>query len=101
MYEKLIKRLREVEEMLTVAQFSEARRLVEEAATAIEELQQTAEHYKDGDLIDSGTYRDEFMSGVYDLCNDDPDNNRANAIIDLFDSALVIIQADIEERARP
>ena len=47
-----------------------------------------------GDLIDQDDYRDEFMEMVYDLCNDDPDNCRANAIIDLFDSAPTIIPAD-------
>ena len=47
-----------------------------------------------GDLIDSTDYRDEFMEGVYDLCTDDPDNFRANAIIDLYDSAPVIIPAE-------
>ena len=48
-----------------------------------------------GDLMDRDAYREEFMSGVYDLCDDDPDNNRANAIIDLFDSAPTFIQADL------
>lgn len=48
-----------------------------------------------GDLTDRDAYRDEFMSGVYDLCDDDPDNCRANAIIDLFDSAPTIIPADL------
>ena len=47
-----------------------------------------------GDLTDRDAYRDEFMSGVYDLCDDDPDNCRANAIIDLFDSAPTIIPAE-------
>ena len=47
-----------------------------------------------GDLIDQDAYRDEFMDGVYDLCNDDPDNCRANSIIDLFDSAPTIIPAE-------
>lgn len=49
-----------------------------------------------GDLTDRDAYRDEFMSGVYDLCDDDPDNCRANAIIDLFDSAPTIIPAEEE-----
>lgn len=47
-----------------------------------------------GALMDRDAYRDEFMSGVYDLCDDDPDNCRANAIIDLFDSAPTVILAD-------
>lgn len=47
-----------------------------------------------GDLIDQEEYREEFMNGVYDLCADDPDNRRANAIIDLFDSAPVVIPAE-------
>lgn len=47
-----------------------------------------------GDLTDRDAYRDEFMDGVYELCSDDPDNNRANAIIDLFDSAPSVIQAE-------
>lgn len=47
-----------------------------------------------GDLTDRDAYRDEFMAGVYDLCDDDPDNCRANAIIDLFDSAPTVIPAD-------
>lgn len=46
-----------------------------------------------GDLIDRDEYRDEFMNGVYALCSDDPDNYRANAIIDLFDNAPSIIPA--------
>lgn len=47
-----------------------------------------------GNLMDRDAYRDEFMSGVYDLCDDDPDNCRANAIIDLFDSAPTVIPAE-------
>lgn len=49
-----------------------------------------------GDLTDQDAYRDEFMDGVYELCSDDPDNNRANAIIDLFDNAPTIIPASEE-----
>ena len=44
-----------------------------------------------GRLIDQDAYRDEFMDGVYALCNDDPDNYRANAIIDLYDNAPTVI----------
>ena len=49
-----------------------------------------------GDLIDQDEYRDEFMNGVYELCSDDSDNYRANAIIDLFDEAPTIIPASEE-----
>lgn len=49
-----------------------------------------------GNLTDRDAYRDEFMDGVYELCSDDPDNNRANAIIDLFDSAPIVIPAEEE-----
>lgn len=41
-------------------------------------------------LYDNDAYRDEFMEGVYSLLNDDPTWNRANAIIDLFDSAPAV-----------
>lgn len=47
-----------------------------------------------GDLADVDAYRDEFMQGVYDLCRDDPNNNRANAIIDLYDLIPVLIQKE-------
>lgn len=47
-----------------------------------------------GNLIDQNENRDEFMNGVYALCNDDPDNYRANAIIDLYDDIPTIIPAD-------
>ena len=50
-----------------------------------------------GDLIDASDYRDKFMNGVYDLCNDDSDNYRANAIIDLFDYAPVVIPSNKED----
>lgn len=49
-----------------------------------------------GDLIDCDAYRDEFMNGVYELCDDDSDNYRANAIIDLYDSAPAVIPASKE-----
>lgn len=49
-----------------------------------------------GDLIDCDAYRDEFMNGVYELCDDDSDNYRANAIIDLYDSAPAVIPASDE-----
>ena len=41
-------------------------------------------------LYDNEAYRDTFMQGVYDLLEDDPTNERANAIIELFDSAPVV-----------
>ncbi len=47
-----------------------------------------------GRLIDQDAYRDEFMNGVYALCNDDPDNYRANAIIDSYDNAPTVIEAE-------
>lgn len=47
-----------------------------------------------GRLIDVDEYRDEFMDGVYAECYDDPDNIRANSIIDIFDSAPTIIPAE-------
>ena len=50
-----------------------------------------------GRLIDQDEYRDEFMNGVYELCSDDPDNYRANAIIDLFDDAPTVIEAEEDE----
>lgn len=37
--------------------------------------------------INAAEYRDEFVNGVYGELSDDPGWNRANAIIDLFDSA--------------
>ena len=36
---------------------------------------------------DNDAYREDFVEGVYGILSDDPDWNRANAIIDLFDSA--------------
>ena len=41
-------------------------------------------------LYDNEAYRDTFMQGVYDLLEDDPINERANAIIELFDNAPTI-----------
>ena len=38
-------------------------------------------------LYDNDSYREEFMEEVYKLLADDPDNSRANEIIDLFDDA--------------
>ena len=38
-------------------------------------------------LHDNDSYREEFMEEVYKLLADDPDNSRANEIIDLFDNA--------------
>jgi len=51
-----------------------------------------------GDLIDHDAYRDEYVSQVYDLCTDDANNWRANALIDLFDNAPVVIPADKEDK---
>lgn len=41
-------------------------------------------------LYDNEAYRDTFMQGVYDLLEDDHTNERANAIIELFDSAPAV-----------
>lgn len=41
-------------------------------------------------LYDNEAYRDTFMQGVYGLLEDDPTNERANAIIELFDSAPAV-----------
>lgn len=46
MYDDLVKQLREVEGMLRIASFSEAKSLVAQAADAIEELTAIAESYK-------------------------------------------------------
>ena len=50
-------------------------------------------------LYDNDAYRDEFMEGVYSLLNDDPTWNRANAIIDLFDSAPAVEAIPVSENA--
>ena len=36
-------------------------------------------------LIDADANRDEFMEEVYDILSDEPDNIKANLIIDAFD----------------
>ena len=46
MYGKLVKNLREVEEMLNVAQFKEATNLIDQAADAIENLELTCNRYE-------------------------------------------------------
>ena len=38
-----------------------------------------------GRLIDAYANRDEFMEEVYDILSDEPDNIKANLIIDAFD----------------
>lgn len=38
-----------------------------------------------GRLIDADANRDEFMEEVYDILSDEPDNIKANLIIDAFD----------------
>jgi hypothetical protein len=48
MYDKLVKQLREVEEMLKVAQFKEAANLIEQAADAIEQLSNAGSAYGRG-----------------------------------------------------
>ena len=47
-----------------------------------------------GDLADAEAYRAEFMAGVYSIMEADPDNFRANAIIDLYDVLQPIIRVD-------
>ena len=54
MYEDLVKRLREVEEMLKAAQFKEATNLINQAADAIEEL--TAYVQRIEELREDGYY---------------------------------------------
>ena len=53
-------------------------------------------------LYDNDSYREEFMEEVYKLLADDPDNYRANEIIDLFDSAPPVMGfgkwVSVEER---
>lgn len=36
-------------------------------------------------LVDADANRDEFMEKVYDILSDEPDNIKANLIIDAFD----------------
>lgn len=50
-------------------------------------------------LYDNDAYRDTFVQGVYDLLKDDPDNTRANSIIELFDNALVVSRPSNERLA--
>ena len=38
-----------------------------------------------GRMIDADANRDEFMEEVYDILSDEPDNIKANLIIDAFD----------------
>lgn len=38
-----------------------------------------------GQLVDADANRDEFMEKVYDILSDEPDNIKANLIIDAFD----------------
>lgn len=41
-------------------------------------------------LYDNDAYRDEFMELVYSLLHSDGTNDRANQIIDAFDSAMAV-----------
>ena len=45
-------------------------------------------------LIDTGAYRDEFMQAVYDVLENEPDNIKANLIIDAFDSIPITYDID-------
>ena len=41
-------------------------------------------------LYDNGAYREDFMALVYDELSSDPTNDRANRIIDAYDSAPTV-----------
>ena len=41
-------------------------------------------------LYDNDAYREQFMERVYEILIDDPDNDRANQIINLFDAAPAV-----------
>ena len=54
-------------------------------------------------LIDADANRDEFMEEVYDILSDEPDNIKANLIIDAFDEIPTAYDPDkvveqLEER---
>ena len=56
-----------------------------------------------GRLIDADANRDEFMEEVYDILSDEPDNIKANLIIDAFDEIPTAYDPDkvveqLEER---
>lgn len=56
-----------------------------------------------GRLIDADVNRDEFMEEVYDILSDEPDNIKANLIIDAFDEIQTAYDPDkvveqLEER---
>lgn len=46
------------------------------------------------EYIDAAACREDFMNAVYDICSDDDTNDRANQIIDVFDS---LPAADVTE----
>lgn len=47
-----------------------------------------------GGLIDADVNRDEFMEEVYDILSDEPDNIKANLIIDAFDEIQTAYDPD-------
>ena len=47
-----------------------------------------------GRLIDADVNRDEFMEEVYDILSDEPDNIKANLIIDAFDEIQTAYDPD-------
>lgn len=47
-----------------------------------------------GRLIDADVNRDEFMEEVYDILSDEPDNIKANLIIDAFDEIQTAYDSD-------
>lgn len=49
------------------------------------------------EYIDAAACREDFMNAVYDICSDDDTNDRANQIIDVFDS---LPAADVAEITR-
>lgn len=56
-------------------------------------------------LIDADANRDEFMEEVYDILSDEPDNIKANLIIDAFDEIPTAYDPDkvveqLEDRKR-
>lgn len=56
-----------------------------------------------GQLVDADANRDEFMEKVYDILSDEPDNIKANLIIDAFDEMPTAYDPDkvvkrLEER---
>lgn len=50
-------------------------------------------------LIDADANREDFIEGVYDILSDEPDNVKANLIIDTFDEMPTAYDPDkVEEQ---